>query len=108
MQATSIARICDTYEVTEEIAGAAMERIVFFGADGTAGVGEFVALEVAGVLGISPGSAIGRIADVLNVRDRHPVLWDAMLAGTIRLYQAVHVAEECSKLTATWLWAARL
>lgn len=85
LQATSIATICDEYQIDEDVAGATAEQILFYGADGTASVGEFVALEVSAVLGISPGSAINRIAQVLNVRDRHPVLWEAMLAGAIPL-----------------------
>lgn len=101
LQATSIATICDEYQIDEDVAVVTAEQIVYYGADGTASVGEFVALEVSAVLGISPGSAINRIAEVLNVRDRHPVLWDAMLAGTIRFFQAARVAEECVKLSAT-------
>ncbi len=101
MQAVSIAQICDAYQIDEERTMETIEQLVRFGADGTASVGEFVAIEIAAALGISPGSAIGRIADVLNVRDRHPVLWEAVLAGRIRFYQAVGVATECAKLSAT-------
>ena len=101
LQAVSIAQICDAYEIDEERTVETIERLVRFGADGTASVGEFVAVEIAAVLGISPGSAIGRIADVLNVRDRHPVLWEAVLGGRIRFYQAAGVALECARLSAT-------
>lgn len=101
MQAVSIAQICDAYQIDEERTYETIEQLMRFGADGTASVGEFVAIEIAAALGISPGSAIGRIADVLNVRDRHPVLWEAVLAGRIRFYQAAGVATECAKLSAT-------
>lgn len=101
MQAVSIAQICDAYQIDEERTMETIEQLVRFGADGTASVGEFVAIEIAAALGISPGSAIGRIADVLNVRDRHPVLCEAVLAGKNKFYQAVGVATECAKLSAT-------
>lgn len=100
MQAVAISTICDRYEIDEERTFETIEQLMRFGADGTRSVGEFVALEVAAALGISPGSAIGRIAEVLNVRDRHPILWEATLAGTIRFYQAAHVASDCIGLSA--------
>ncbi|WP_345583499.1 DUF222 domain-containing protein, partial [Tessaracoccus lubricantis] len=99
-QAVSISTIIDTYQLDEERTYETIEQLTRYGADGTASVGEFVALEVGAALGISPGSAIGRIADVLNVRDRHPVLWEAMLAGTVRFHQACRVASECVGLSA--------
>ncbi|MFT3878020.1 MAG: DUF222 domain-containing protein [Propioniciclava sp.] len=112
-----IARACDEYEIIESdlyedppldaclmeapvrSRGAVLggERWVPGGADGTPHVGEFLALELAGILGCSTGSATAKIADALNLRHRHPLLWDAVIhEHRLEAWQAVAVAREAS------------
>lgn len=75
----------------------ACERLISGGAEGTAEVGDFLALELAGLLGIPASVAALRIADVLNLRDRHPELWAAVTTGSsIRPWQAFKVTQACA------------
>lgn len=93
-QALSIAALCDLHQVDDQALMDGVERWIDGGADGTPKIGEFIAGEIAGLLGISVGSAFDRIGDVLNLRHRHPTLWDEFLAGRIRWWQAVHVVNQ--------------
>lgn len=61
------------------------------GADGTMPVAEWLSLEIGPLLGISPAAAALMLADVLNLRDRHPKLWAAVQAGTVRFWQAKQI-----------------
>lgn len=94
-QVLGIAAACDLHRVDESVVVAGAERWVRGGADGTPDIGEFVAAELGVALGVSPGSAMVRIADVLNVRHRHPTLWSAVCAGQVRFFEAARVAQEC-------------
>lgn len=94
-QVLGIAAACDLHHVDETVVVAGAERWVPGGADGTPDIGEFVAAELAVVLGVSPASAMCRIADVLNVRHRHPSLWGAVLSGQVRFFEAARVAQAC-------------
>ena len=76
----------------------AMERRLEGGADGTTQVGEFLALEVGPVLGITPTAAAGLIADALNLRDRHPALWQAVQDRHLDVWQARRVTRTTSHL----------
>lgn len=91
-----IAQACDEYVVGEAGAHAACERLVDGGADGTPLVGEFLALELAGLLGLSPAAAALRIRGVLDLRHRHPELWVLVHRGGIPPWQALKVAAQCS------------
>lgn len=88
----AILALCDLHRVDDTVLVAGAERWVQGGADGTPHIGEFVAGEVAGLLGVSVGSAFERIADTLNLRFRHPILWQHILAGDIRVWDATRVA----------------
>ena len=88
--------LCDLHRVDESNLFEGAERWVRGGASGTPLIGEFVAGEVAALVGLSVGSAACRIAQALNLRHRHPRLWNAVLAGRVRVWQACSVAEECS------------
>src|SRR4051812_33670562 len=68
-----------------------MERSVCVGADGTPRVGEFAAGELGGLLGMTSTGARGLMRDVLDLRHRHPRLWDAVLDGVVRFFAARHV-----------------
>ncbi len=65
------------------------------GAEGTPHIGEFIAAEIAGTLQISIGAAFQQIATVLNLRHRHPRLWQTLITGTVQAWQAAQVAKAC-------------
>ena len=94
-QALAIASICDQHRVDGSKLVEGCERWVRGGADGTPSIGEFIAAEIGANLGVSSASAMVRIARVLNVRHRHPVLWRAVAAGEMRFYEAAQVADAC-------------
>jgi len=91
-----IAQACDEYTVDEGAAGKAAEKLIEGGAPGTALVGEFLALELAGLLQISPVAAACRIAETLDLRDRHPELGATTLAGGAPPWWAVRGASRTS------------
>lgn len=91
-----IAQACDEYTVDPSRADAAAEKLIQGGADGTALVGEFLDLELGGLLQISHAAAVARIRETLDLRDRHPELWAHTIDGRLRPYQAVKVAARCS------------
>ena len=75
------------------------ERMIRPGADGTPLVAEFLALELGPIEQVSPDQALGLIADVVNVKHRHPAMWAAFLEQKIRWGQAVVVARQCVTLS---------
>lgn len=99
-QALLIAEACDRWQVDESTALAACERFVQGGADGTASVGEFLALELGPLLRVTPVQAACRIADVLNLRDRHPLLWAAVQELRVEVWQASKITSACIGLKA--------
>ena len=66
------------------------------GADGTPLMGEFAAAELAALLGRSTGGGQQLVADAVNVRHRHPLLWAGVAAGTVRVWLAAKVARRCA------------
>lgn len=88
----AIAALCDDRRVDESVLVEGAERWVPGGADGTPHIAEFVAGEIAGILGVSIGAAIERIAETLNLRHRHATLWQHVMEGSIRAWDAVRVA----------------
>lgn len=58
------------------------------GGDGTPLVREFAAAELGVLLGMTTTGAQGLLRDVLDLRHRHPRLWDAVLTGQARFWQA--------------------
>ena len=69
-----------------------MERPRRYGGDGTPEAGEFAAAELALLLGVSIAAASSLVADALDLRHRLPLLWAAVSDGTVRVWQARHVA----------------
>ena len=68
------------------------ERARRFGGEGTPEAGEFAAAELGVLLGRSHHAAATLIADALDLRHRLPLLWAAVQAGRVRVWQARHVA----------------
>ncbi len=96
----AIVHAADLYEVDQEAVFDGMERLVQPGHDGTPLVGEFLALEIGPILGISPQSAMGRIGEALDLRHRLPQLWGTVLAGKVEVWQALKICEATSALSA--------
>lgn len=66
------------------------------GAEGTPEVIEFAGAELAALLGLSTHAGEQRIADAMNLRHRHPLLWDRLRAGAVRVWLATKVARRCA------------
>ncbi len=71
------------------------ERFVLAGAEGTPWVAELALAEFGAVGGRSPLGARRLLADAVNVRYRHPRLWEALAAGRGRVWQAREVVGMC-------------
>lgn len=95
-QVRLLADLVDEYGVldaeTPTLPGA--ERLVSSGADGTPLVAEFLVVEVAALLGTSVPSAGLLLADAVNLRDRHPLLWDAVASRRLKVWQARRIVRE--------------
>ncbi|MGI5950304.1 MAG: DUF222 domain-containing protein [Brooklawnia sp.] len=94
----AITHAADLYQVDINHVLDGMERLIPGGHHGTALVGEFLSLEIGGLLGISPRSAANRIAQALDLRHRFPHLWQRVLAGEARVWQANLVIDRTTLL----------
>lgn len=87
--------LCLAYGTLDEDAfGEAAEQLIYRGAQGAPPVAEYLSLEVAALLGVSPGSGATLIGQVLNCVYRHPLLWEAVRHGNVRWYRALDVIGE--------------
>jgi hypothetical protein len=68
------------------------ERVRRSGAEGTPLVAEFAAAELGALLGMGYVAAGLFVRDAVNLYYRHPQLWCAVQAGTVRVWQARQVA----------------
>ena len=68
------------------------------GGDGTPRVAAFTPEAFAVALGISPASAAQLIADALDLRHRHPLLWRRVARLEIPAWQARRVARQTHRL----------
>ncbi len=92
-QVLAIATVCELYRVDEDAVMAGSERLLQFGGAGTPLLGEFVLGEIGPILQVSLESARERVAEVLDLRFRHPLLWSAVCAGKVRPWQAAKVTQ---------------
>ncbi|AMS04861.1 DUF222 domain-containing protein [Acidipropionibacterium acidipropionici] len=103
----AVAAMIDAYPAPTPIVDSpAAERVVSAGAEGAGAVGEFVALEVGALLGLSEPAAWSLVHDVANLRARHPLLWAAVAELRVEAWQARKVAlaaEELSAEAARWV-----
>lgn len=67
---------------------------VRLGADGTPLIDEFLPLEVAALKGISVAAATWLLADVINLKTRHPRLWSAVLRRRLPVFRACQLVRE--------------
>lgn len=92
------------WDVSRDEVEASIERIVdteqlrAYGHDGTPQLGEFLALEIGPLLQITPRSAILRIGQALDLAYRFPQTLRQILAGKIRVWQAVKASSACGHL----------
>ncbi|QGF23326.1 HNH endonuclease signature motif containing protein [Raineyella fluvialis] len=82
------------------------EERVPCGGDGTPWVPEFLAVEIGGALGMGEVRARLFVSDTLDLKWRHPRLWNRMVAGDIAPWQALMVARMCHALA--WDGALRV
>ncbi|MGI5952066.1 MAG: DUF222 domain-containing protein, partial [Brooklawnia sp.] len=92
-QLIAITHAADLYEVDLTHVLDGMERLIEVGHEGTPLVGEFLSLEIGGLRGVSPQSAAHRISQALDLRHRFPKLWQTVLAGDVRVWQANYVID---------------
>ncbi|WIY82429.1 DUF4440 domain-containing protein [Propionimicrobium sp. PCR01-08-3] len=88
---------CDQIDASIERV-ARTEKLRAYGHDGTPHIGEFLALEIGPLLGISAHTAICRIADALDLAYRFPKTLSQVLMGTIRVWQALKASHRCNDL----------
>ncbi len=71
------------------------ERWIRVGADGTPYIAEFVVLQLQALYRCTVLSMRARLANALNLRHRHPLLWDAVQSLHIADWQAQTIVSEC-------------
>lgn len=98
-EAQAVAQLAVRYEVDEDddLHPALRDQGVLVGGDGVPHVSEFLALELAGLLGVSTRRATLYLSDVLNLRYRHPALWDAACEYRMDLDRALRAARHASE-----------
>lgn len=101
-EAQVIAALCDlaeTYGLDEaDLLDSLAERRVRVGGEGTPSVSEHLRLEIAGLLGCTPAAATGRLADAINLKYRHPRLYEAVQLLEIDAARALKAAARCCDL----------
>ena len=99
-KAQLIAALCDVYRAADGSAHPALpgaERLITVGADGTPVVSDFLVLEIGPLLGMSEASAGMLICDALNLRHRHPLLWQAVGELKVEVWKARRIANDVAR-----------
>ena len=81
-------------------------RMMPGGSDGTPEVSEFAADALGPLIQQSTRSAAALLRDALDLRHRHPRLWEAVMTGGVDDWKARKVAQACEELTleqAVWV-----
>lgn len=103
-EAGVIEALCDLatcYRLDEgELIQELVERTIHLGGEGTPTVSEHLAREVAGLLGCTPQAAGSRVADAINLKYRHPRLFEAVQLFQIDASRALRAANRCHELSA--------
>jgi hypothetical protein len=76
-----------------------IQRACAWGGEGTPEVSEYCAAELGALQGTGIMAARALIADALDLRYRLPRLWDRVLTGGVRAWQARKIAEQTRPLT---------
>ena len=96
----ALAALCDVYQALDaqrqpEVPDT--EKMISLGADGTPVVSEMLAMEVGPLFGISPDSAGALLSSILDLRYRHPVLWQAVCDLTVEVWKARRIADQVTR-----------
>ena len=76
-----------------------IQRACAWGGEGTPEVSEYCAAELGALQGTGVMAARALIADALDLRYRLPRLWDRVLPGGVRAWQARRIAEQTRPLS---------
>ena len=76
-----------------------IQRACAWGGEGTPEVSEYCAAELGALQGTGIMAARALIADALDLRYRLPRLWDRVLTGGVRAWQARRIAEQTRPLS---------
>ena len=76
-----------------------IQRACAWGGAGTPEVSEYCAAELGALQGTGMMAARALIADALDLRYRLPRLWDRVLTGGVRAWQARRIAEQTRVLS---------
>ena len=76
-----------------------IHRACAWGGEGTPEVSEYCAAELGALQGTGMAAARTLIADALDLRYRLPRLWDRVLTGGVRAWQARKIAEQTRPLS---------
>src|SRR5215211_4291368 len=76
-----------------------IQRACAWGGEGTPEVSEYCAAELGALQGTGMAAARALIADALDLRYRLPRLWDRVLTGGVRAWQARKIAEQTRPLS---------
>jgi hypothetical protein len=76
-----------------------IQRACAWGGEGTPEVSEYCAAELGALQGTGIAAARALIADALDLRYRLPRLWNRVLTGGVRAWQARKIAEQTRPLT---------
>jgi hypothetical protein len=76
-----------------------IQRACAWGGEGTPEVSEYCAAELGALQGTGMVAARALIADALDLRYRLPRLWDRVLTGGVRAWQARKIAEQTRPLS---------
>lgn len=88
-----------TVRRSTEPSGPPRVRMVPGGSDGTPEVSEFAAAKLGMLLEVTTRSAAALLRDALDLRHRHPRLWEAVMSGATEDWKARKVAQACAVLT---------
>jgi hypothetical protein len=94
----AVLEMVDAYPAPEPLSVPGAEQSVSVGSDGAGRVGDFVALDVAALLGVTEAVAWTLVHETVNLRSRHPRLWEAAKAGLVEGWRARQVARACDGL----------
>jgi hypothetical protein len=96
----AVLEMVDAYPAPEPLSVPGAEQLVAAGSDGAGRVGDFVALDVAALLGVTEAIAWTLVHETVNLRSRHPRLWEAAKTGLVEGWRARQVARACDELDA--------
>lgn len=98
-EAVALMDLALAYRVdVDTLVGELQEKCLFVGHDGTPAISEFLSLELSAGTGMNQREALNLVADLLDLKYRHPDLWTAFCAGLVPRWQAVKLTELTASL----------